>query len=159
MLRIVCLAALTAGLAAAQAVPTYRIDFTMHDSADTAAKARHYSMVATPDRKVTLNLGSREPVESAGGQYTYIDTGVNIGATLREVSDQKVQLTADLDLSGIVQKEKGAAVNTPNPTIGQLKLSLNAALTPGKAAQLGSVDDPVTGRRFDVEAAVTRITP
>jgi hypothetical protein len=161
IVRIAALAALAALSAVGQGRPaeaTYKIDFVMHDSADASAKAtRHYTLFSTPGAKVALKLGSREPVQSSSGQYTYVDTGVNIECSLRPASDEKIQLTADLDLSGIVQPDKAALNNSANPTIAQLKLSMNALLTSGKPLVVGSIDDPVTSRRFEVEATVTRI--
>ena len=160
IVRIAGLAALAAGLGWAQSGATYKIDFTVHDAAEAAAATvRHYTLVATPGSKVSLRLGSREPVESGNGQYTYLDVGVSLECSLREAADARIQLSADLDLSGIVQRAKAVEGSTPDPAIGQLKLSTNAVLTPGKPALVGSIDDPVTARKFDVEATVTKVAP
>lgn len=153
----------------AQATEVYKVELTMRDATDASAKAgRHYTILIDTRGAGTFKIGNREPVASgsfmpgAGGvgvnplvntQYTYIDVGVNIECHLEPVSEGRVQLRTDLDISGTApSKTPGIS----NPAIGQLKLSVNALLTPGKRTVIASVDDPVTNRKFDLEALVTK---
>jgi hypothetical protein len=48
-------------------------------------------------------------------------------------------------------------MNPHNPTVGQIRLGARALMTAGKPLQIVSMDDPVTMKRFDVEATVTKL--
>ena len=166
------LAALAAPLLPVHAQPSevYKVELTIHDATDASAKAgRHYTILVDTGGSGTFKIGSREPtasgsfMPSTGGgnamvntQYTYVDTGVNIECRLAPADNSnqptRLQLRADIDISS-VSPPKGPV---PNPVIGQLKLNINALVTPGKRTAVASVDDPVTGRKFDVEALVTK---
>jgi len=149
----------------AQLPEVYKVELTMRDATDASAKGgRHYTILIDTHGSGTFKLGSREPVASGtfqpstGGsspvstQYTYVDTGVNIDCRL-EQTDAKLQLRADIDISSILPQKTPA----PNPVIGQLKLSVTALVVPGKKTVIASIDDPVSNRKFDVEALVTKV--
>lgn len=167
---VLALAAL-APLAAvyAQATEVYKVELTMRDATDASAKAgRHYTILIDARGAGTFKIGDRVPVASGafqsgvGGaginplvntQFTYIDVGVNINCHLESVGEGRVDLRTDLDISSATpSKTPGMS----NPVIGQLKLSVNSLLTPGKRNIIAAVDDPVTNHRFDVEALVTK---
>ncbi len=97
-------------------------------------------------------MGVAQPVM----QYTYLDTGVNIDCRIVELNG-KITLIAQLDISAVHQHDKAATLNPPNPTVASIRLSARALMTPGKPTQIVSMDDPVTMKRFDVEATVTRL--
>ncbi|HEV2448153.1 MAG TPA: hypothetical protein VGS58_19615 [Candidatus Sulfopaludibacter sp.] len=161
------LAALALPAVHAQPTDVYKVELTMRDATDASAKSgRHYTILVDIRGAGTFKIGNREPVASGsfmpgtGGtgvnplvntQYTYIDTGVNIECRL-EPADAKLQLRADIDISSVMQQKTAV----PNPAIGQLKLAVNALVVPGKRTVIASVDDPVTNRKFDVEALVTK---
>ena len=140
----------------------YKVDFTIRDTGDAGGKTgRKYSMLVSSGHKTTFKVGNRVPVVTgsagSGGnvQYTNVDVGLNIDCS---VSDSNSNLTvhADLDISTAVMPEKGANA-APTPTISQIKLSLDTALTPGKPTVVASFDDPVTSRKFDVDLAITKM--
>ena len=149
----------------------YKVELTMRDAADASAKTgRHYTILIDSRGKGSVRIGSREPVATGsfqpgtGGvginplvntQWTYLDTGVNIDCHL-EPMEGRLQLALDMDISTIVQHDKVQANPPPNPTIGQLKINVTAFVAPGKRTPVAAVDDPVTGRKFDVEALVTK---
>jgi hypothetical protein len=150
------------GLAANAQDRPYKVDFTIRDTGDAGGKTgRKYSMLVSPGRKTTFKVGNRVPVvtgsASLGGniQYTYIDVGMNIDCS---VSDNNSNLTvhADLDISTAVTQEKGANA-APTPTISQIRLSLDAAVVPGKPTVVASFDDPVTSRKFDIDVSITKM--
>ena len=148
----------------------YRLEFNIHDGSDAAAKAgRRYSQTIELNGKGVFRVGNKVPYATgsmqsgqAGGaqpmvtQYAYADVGVNIDSRLRDAGD-KILLTADLDLSTLAQHDRSAGAPVLTPTIASLHIVANAALTPGKPTIVASIDDPVTMRKFDVEATVTRI--
>ena len=155
----------------AQPPEVYKVELTIRDAADASAKAgRRYVILVDTHGAGTFKIGSREPVAtgsfqpSTGGtginplvntQYTYIDTGVNIECRLEPADGGRLQLRTDLDFSGILQQKVGAPA-APNPAIGQMKLNVTALLMPGKKTVVASIDDPVTSRKFDLEALVTK---
>ena len=164
----ILLAALSATLYA-QSRDVYKVELTMHDATDASAKAgRKFTILIDTRGKGSFKMGSREPVATgsfqpgAGGaginplvntQYTYVDTGVNIECQLDPMdNDTRLQLRSDIDISGALS----AKGNSPNPVISQLKLATTAFIVPGKRTVVASIDDPVTGRKFDVEALVTK---
>jgi hypothetical protein len=157
--RVLLAAAILAPLAAAQtrSVPVYKVDFTIRDSGDAGAKAgRKYSLVVNEFKKGTFRVGNRVPMATSSSpgntSYTYIDVGVNLDCTVGE-TDGKMSMRADLDLSNAVNTDK----NPTNPTISQIKLNIDTTLLPGKPSVVASFDDPVTSRKFDVEATVTKM--
>jgi len=86
-------------------------------------------------------------------QFTYADVGVNIDCVVGE-QDGKIGLHTDLDLSTAVMQEKNPGAN---PTISQIRVNIDTTLTAGKPAVVASFDDPVTSRKFEVEAAVNKM--
>ncbi len=158
---IMAAALLGPGLVAHAQDKPYKVDFTIRDTGDAGGKSgRRYSMLVSPGHKTTFKVGNRVPVVTYSGsagstQFTMVDVGINIDCS---VSDNNSNLTvhADLDISTAVTPEKGA--NPPlTPTISQIRLSLDTALTPGKPTVVASFDDPVTSRKFDVDVAITKM--
>jgi hypothetical protein len=147
--------------------PVFKVDFTIRDSGDAGGKTgRKYSLMVNRGVKTTFKVGNRVPVAtgaSGGGtvgnivntQFTYIDVGMNIDCVVAE-SASKFGMHADLDISTAVMPEKGAPA-LAQPTISQIRLNLDTTLAPGKPTVVASFDDPVTSRKFDVEATITRI--
>jgi hypothetical protein len=160
------LAVLAAAPALAENV--YKVEFNIRDGNEAAKAGRRYSMLVDGNSKGVFKIGNRVPVATgsflpgADGskplvntQYTYVDVGVNIECTVME-RGPSVGLNASVDLSMIAPPEKGAPP-APNPTITQIRFNLNADLPPGKPTVVTSVDDPVTMKRFEVEATVTKV--
>jgi hypothetical protein len=158
--RVLLVAAMLAPLAAAQSRGTavYKVDFTIRDSGDAGAKTgRKYSLVVNERERGTFRVGNRVPMATSSSpgstQFTYVDVGVNIDCTVAE-QDGRYALRADLDLSSAVNAEKNP---NANPTISQIKLNIQTTLPVGKPTVVAAFDDPVTSRKFEVEAAVTKM--
>lgn len=148
----------------------YRVEFQLRDNGDqTAPTVRRYSMLMDPAGRGSFRLGQRVPyttgqVQSVSNatapvvssQFQYADVGVNIDCRLRE-SGSKVALNSDLEISTVAPPNKNVPTNPLAPTFGTLRLTVAALVTPGKGATVASIDDPVTHRKFDVEATVTRV--
>ncbi|MBS1854226.1 MAG: hypothetical protein JST11_02590 [Acidobacteria bacterium] len=151
---------LAAPLCAQPQRDVFKVDFTIRDSGDAGGKAgRKYSMLVYGGNKGIFKIGNRVPVTTGGGgvgqstQFTYVDVGVNIECTVQETANGKIGLRGDIDLSTSVAQEKPA----PAPTISQIRLSFETAIPPGKATSVASFDDPVTSRKFDVEAVAAKV--
>ncbi len=155
----VVLAVLAAAPAFAENV--YKVEFNIRDGNDAAKAGRRYTMLIDNGTKGTFKLGSRVPVVTGtfqpGGntQFTYVDVGVNIECTVMDHSPL-VGLNASIDLSMIIPPEKGAPP-APSPTINQVRFNLNTDVPLGKPTAVTTVDDPVTMRKFEVEATVTKV--
>lgn len=149
----------------------FKVEMTIRDSADASAKTspRRYTILIDSEGRGTLRSGARVPYATtsfqpgAGGnaamtstQYQYMDAGVNIDLTAREVGD-RVYLRTELDVSSVQQYEKGPAPVPPAPTVVSTRLNSATLLAIGKPATIITIDDPSTNRRFSVEATVTRI--
>jgi len=149
--------------------PTYKVDVRIRDGSDAASRnGRRYTMLIDAGGRGTFRVGERVPVATgsfqpgaAGAsplvntQFTYLDTGVNIDSRLQE-DNGKVLLSSTVDISMIVEHKQPGTQILPNPTVAQVRLDVNATLVPGKPAVVASIDDPVTQRKLEVEATVTR---
>jgi hypothetical protein len=157
---------------------TYKVEFRIRDGSDAAAKdGRRYTMLIDTTGQGTFRVGDRVPVvtgsfqQGVGGsgvsplvntQFSYFDTGVNIDTRLIEQQQGKVTINATIDVSTIVthKPDTSGAVPGPaslQPTVSQIKIGVNATVSPGKASHVASIDDPVSQRKFDVEAVVTKV--
>jgi len=45
----------------------------------------------------------------------------------------------------------------PNPTISSICLNIDTTVMPAKPTVIASFDDPVTGRKFDIDVSVAKI--
>ncbi len=172
MIRVMSVASLLVSSMAAwgQAAGTavYRVEFNIHDGGDAAAKiGRRYILLIDANGKGTVKAGNKIPYATASfqpgagapqiaTQYNYAEVGVYIDARLKEV-DGRVSLIADLDLSTLLQPDKGAVMSPPTPTVAQLRVGITAMVTPGKPTMVAAIDDPVTMRKFEVEATITKM--
>jgi hypothetical protein len=136
----------------------YKVDFNIHDGRDRAAKdGRRYTLLVRNNNKSTFRVGDKIPYATGSGtqaaQYSYLDTGVNIDCVARELND-KVALFAEVELSSPGPR---SPTGGPNPTVAQSKFVINTVLTQGQPMIVASFDDPVTSRKLDVEATVSKI--
>lgn len=151
---------------------TYKVEFRIRDANEPAAKnARRYTMLIDTSSRSTLHVSDRVPVPTgsfqpgASGaginplvntQWNYYDRGVNIDAS---ISDQqgKISISANLDISAIVDHKADGGPVPPSPIIAQIRIQVHANVQLGKPALVTSIDDPVSQRKFDVEALVTKV--
>jgi hypothetical protein len=141
----------------------YKVVYTIRD--DKAQ--RNYTLLVDAGGRGTLRSGNRVPVvtssthpDAGGGttQYQYFDTGINIDCRVRE-TDAKVVLNSDLDISTVVEPVKAAgAASGPNPTVASVRVGgVSAVVAPGRPTVIASIDDPVTTRKLEIVATVTRL--
>jgi hypothetical protein len=135
----------------------YKVEFNIHDGSDAAAKAsRRYTMLVLNNQKSVFKVGDKVPYTTGDGQYSYLDTGVNIDCYAREVNE-KVAIHGEIDLSTVAPPDKRPAAGVPNPTIAQTHIVIDAILNSGKPLLVAAIDDPVSTRKFDVEATVSKV--
>lgn len=145
----------------------YKVEFNIHDG---SASRRYVMMIAGNDKgvmrlgqKVPYATGSFRPTSATDAatplvatQFNYAEVGVNIDCRVNELNG-KVQMKASLEISTVLPHDKGAQQIIPSPTIGQLRMDVNGVLNLGKSTVVASIDDPVTSRKFDVEATITKV--
>ena len=156
-------------LAAVMLAPLYsqtrdviKVDFTIRDSGDAGGKSgRKYSLLLNAGNKGVFKIGNRVPMATSAStgpsvntQFTYVDVGVNIDCVVGE-SGGRMSMRADIDMSTAIAPDKNSPIS--NPTISQIRLSIETAIPAGKPTIVASFDDPVTSRKFDIEAVATKV--
>jgi hypothetical protein len=137
---------------------TYRILYTLIDM-DGAKRIgeQHYSMVVAPGQRTLLKQGSRMPVvvsspkNPTNSEITYLDVGMNLDATLSEVSGG-VSLKSKVERSSIAEERSG--IGPQEPVVRQSLVEGTSFLTPGKPLTIGSIDIPDSTRHLDVEVTM-----
>ena len=139
----------------------YRLTYTLSEMDDgKRVGVQHFALILTPGAQTTLKQGSKVPVAtgtmsgSPGGsstQFTYIDVGVNVNATLNEGPDG-LRLQSKVEQSAALTDRTVAGV--VEPVIRQTVLEGTSLLQPGKPVALGSLDVPGSTRHLDVEVVV-----
>jgi hypothetical protein len=151
----------TAALAPAQEnnidPASYRAEFAIRDSSDagTAKGGRRYMLLVDPTGRGSLRVSNKFPYP-AGQQWNYADVGVNIECRVRDVKG-KLAVGAEVDVSSSLDPAKNPTGPAAPPTISNVRLSINAVLAPGKPALVGSFNDPLANRMFEVQVTVTRV--
>jgi len=142
----------------------YRVALVIHEMGDeTAVKTRRFMMLLQDGGSGSIRAGTRFPISRAGVDVVhhpagtssqYMDTGVIIECKLREREGQVV-LTADIEISSTPSPPK-AADSVP-PSIPAVRSRIDTAVQPGKPTTIVSLEDPVTGHHFDVEANAVKV--
>ena len=151
------------------AKPTCRLTYTLTDT-DSGKKigVQHFSLTISPSSpRGTMKLGSKVPVltgsynsGSAGAgtqtQFTYLDVGLNLDATLTELSNgyliaSKVEQSSVAETTGSTQP---SGQLRDEPVVRQAVLTNTAVLTPGKPVVLGSLDTPGSTRHIEIEVVL-----
>ncbi|MBL0159707.1 MAG: hypothetical protein IPP47_21765 [Bryobacterales bacterium] len=157
-MKVALLAAIGFGLIAGLAgqerrePPVFKVELTIKDGTEGAAKTgRRYTLLMNNGEKGTLRSGNRLPITAANGSTTYVDVGVNIDATVRE-QNGIFPLRAEIEVSSAGKPEA-----MQQPVISQMRIMVNTTVLLGKLTQVAAVDDPVTQRKLEVDALVTKV--
>ena len=157
-MKIAWLTAMALGLTLGSAgqdrheAPVFKVELTIKDGTEAAAKTgRRYTLLVNSGEKGTFRSGNRMPVTAANGSVNYVDVGVNIDATVRE-QNGTFPMRAEIEVSSAAKPEP-----MQQPVIGQMRISVSTTVVMGKTTQVAAVDDPVTQRKFEVDALVTKI--
>jgi type II secretory pathway component GspD/PulD (secretin) len=139
----------------------YRLTYTIADTdAGKLVGTQHYSIIVVSGGRTTFKNGSKVPVltgTTASGtttsktDFTYLDVGLNIDASLDE-SVKGVRLRTKVERSSVA--EERASAGADDPVIRQTVLESTSILTPGKQEMLGSLDVPGSTRHLKLEAIV-----
>jgi type II secretory pathway component GspD/PulD (secretin) len=140
---------------------TYRLIFTITES-DGGKKigVQHTSMVIANGQRTTMKNGSKVPVatgsyNTAGAtsqtQFTYLDVGINIDATLNEVAGG-AQLKAKVEQSSIGEDKLIAGIQ--EPVVRQSVMEGVSMLQIGKPEVVGALDITGSTRHLDIEVVM-----
>ena len=136
----------------------YHLDFVVKEVEDgKVTNSRAYSMIASPQQRGQIRVGSRLPVPTAGtaqaSSFTYLDVGVSIDCSaLRELQNQ-LAFRVSADVSSAVKNEQTALP----PVIRQNKWDSRVIIPMKKPTLLFSSDDPVTKGKIQLEVTATPI--
>jgi hypothetical protein len=139
---------------------TYRLTYTVRDMDDNKQIGiQHFSLIVVSGARTTLKSGSKIPIvtgstsETNGSksEFTYVDVGLNIDASLDE-SASGVRLRTRIDRANVMEEKSISGVQTP--VIRQTALEGTSILTQGKQAVLGSLDIPGSTRHLDIEVSL-----
>lgn len=121
---------------------------------------QHFSVLSSTSMRTTMKNGSKVPVvtgslTSGSGsgttdQFTYLDVGISIDATLDEFGDGG-RLKSKVEQLTVVPGDGGGTMK--DPVLRQTLIDGFVYLTLGKASVLGTVD--VVGSTRQMEVAVT----
>jgi len=147
---------------------TYRVIYTITESESgkrTGIQRYQLSAVSNGPRAM-LKQGTRNPVLTGGYvhegasdttqfQFTYLDVGLNLDATLTEGNDG-LRLAAKVDQSSMVDAVNPQTLK--DPVVKQNTIESSSMVKPGVPMVLGSYDVPGSARHFEIEVTVERIS-
>jgi len=135
----------------------YRLTYTITESdAGKRIGSQHFALILVAGQRTTLKQGSKVPVatgtytagsSSAQTQFTYLDVGINLDATLDDAPDG-VRLKSKVEQSSIAE----SAMGPQDPVVRQSVLEGTSIITLGKPLVLGAMDIPASTRHLDIEA-------
>jgi hypothetical protein len=143
--------------------PTYRLTYTLTDfDGDKRVGTQHDTIVLVSGQRMTFKQGSKIPVAtgsynngatagSAAGaqtQFTYLDVGMNVDATLTEVAGGGI-LRTKIEQSS-VGPEPAVIAGVAEPIIRQTVLEGTPTLVSGKPLTLGSIDIVGSTHRLEI---------
>jgi hypothetical protein len=147
---------------------SYRLTYTLTVSdAGKRTGVQHFTMtISAPTNRGTMKLGEKIPVvtgsynsegKSTGSQtqFTYLDVGLNISATLTE-EPNGVQLVSKVEQSSAAPVP-AKILDISEPIIRQMVLENTSSVAPGKAVVIGSLDIPDSTRHSDIEVTVEQM--
>ena len=138
--------------------PTYRLTYTLTEL-DNGKRigVQHFAMVVVTGQQVVLKQGDKIPILTGNcnkdsttqqTEFTYIDVGMNIDATLDRFAGG-LRLRSQVEQSSAVPPLPNSVAQ--DPVIRQSKLQGTSVLTPGKPQTVGSIDIVGSTRHIDIE--------
>lgn len=139
---------------------TFRLIYTVTEmDAGKKIGVQHFAMVLATGGRTVLKQGSRVPVATGSldsgnagqnkTQFTYLDVGLNIDASIDGYVDG-VRLRTKVEQSSVAENQGGMQ----DPVIRQALLEGTSILTQGKPLVLGSLDVPGSTRHLDIEVVL-----
>jgi hypothetical protein len=138
-----------------QPIATYRLNFTMNELEDgKTIDVRSYTMNLNAGDGNEVKIGTRVPVEAKQGEFQYIDVGTTIWCKLKE-SGNGISLDVRAEFSNFAVRDQEN--RTTMPLLRQFSIRGSTITSSGKPVTIGSVDDPNSKRRFQLEVTATKV--
>lgn len=141
-----------AALAQDSATTSYKVDYVIKDG----AQSRRYSVLIERGGRGSFRVGTRQPYLTAPGNYGYADVGVNIDARLND-TPRGLSLESNIEISSLQTDPKSTATPGSLPVIAQVRTNVTHSITPGRPAVIAIIDDPVTLKKFEIEAHLSAV--
>ncbi|MFZ0276510.1 MAG: hypothetical protein WA254_20765 [Candidatus Sulfotelmatobacter sp.] len=140
---------------AEKALNAYRLDFSVNEFEDgKKINTRGYSMNLNAGDSDEVKIGTRVPVESKQGEFTYLDVGTSIWCRLEERANG-LPISVRGEISNFAMPDQQA--QQARPVLRQLSIKASTVAQLGKPMVVGSVDDPNSKRTFQLEVTVTKL--
>ena len=154
----------------------YRVTYTLATSdAGKRVGIEHFAMtvstgptVATDGRtfsgRGSLKIGEKVPVATGTysdtktnvqTQFTYLDVGINIDATVSETSTGLL-IASKVEQSSVAP-ERTVISGVSEPVVRQMVLTNSSTITAGKSVSVGSLDLPDSQRHVDIEVSIEQL--
>jgi 3D (Asp-Asp-Asp) domain-containing protein len=138
-----------------KSVNAYRLDFSVNEFEDgKKMNTRQYSMNLNADDSNEIKIGTRVPVESKQGEFTYLDVGTSIWCRLEERANG-LPISVRAEISNFAMPDQQG--QQARPVLRQLSIKASTVAQQGKPMVVGSVDDPNSKRTFQLEVTVTKL--
>ncbi len=155
----------------------YRVTYTLTTTdAGKRVSLDHYAMTVdtapvqfsdgrTYSGRGTIKIGQKVPVATGSSgdeksgiqtQFTYLDIGINLDATVTE-SPTGLLIASKVEQSSVAP-EPVAIGGVNEPLIRQMVITNSSTITPGKTLTVGSLDLPDTKRHIDIEVSVEPVS-
>ena len=135
---------------------SYRLTYTVTEFDGTRrVGTQHVTMNLASGSPSTIKQGSRVPVitsaakDDSASQYTYVDVGLNVSATVTAVADG-ANVKTKIEQSSVATER--SSPSSQNPDIRQTSLEDTSILAQGKPTVLGSLDLPSSTHHLEIEA-------
>ncbi len=100
-------------------------------------------------------VGTRVPIMTEKGSYTYLDIGTSYDCFVSAAGDGRFRVETTLDRSSVSDakdiRAKGTSGETTGPTINSLRLAFDVILRDGESQEASMATDPLTGHVWKVE--------
>jgi type II secretory pathway component GspD/PulD (secretin) len=142
----------------------YRLTYTI-DESDSGKRVgtQHFALLVANGNRTTLKDGSKVPIVTGSynheqnesqTQMTYLDIGLNIDASVEELSGG-VGLRSKVEQSSVAEEKSG--VGPTDPIVRQSVLEGTSVLTLGKPMVLGALDVPGSTRHLDISVVAEQV--
>ncbi len=138
-----------AALAQEAVAVSYKVDYVIKDG----AQPRRYAVLIEKGGRGSFRVGTRVPYLTGPNNYSYADVGVNIDARLND-TPRGLALDSNIDISSLLGDPKAASAPGTLPVIAQVRTNVTHSITVGKPTVIAVIDDPVTLKKFEIEATL-----
>jgi hypothetical protein len=144
------------------AVPTYKMAFSIYELQDgKKINQRDYNLlVEANDRGAnTLKIGTKVPIDTGNGAYTYADVGFELKCSAAETLNNKLAISVDINVSNFAIPEQNTDLGKvgSRPVLRGVTQRISAIVNPGKPQILTTVDDVNSTKRIQVELTATKV--